>query len=496
MKRTKKTLFALALLASISTAMLSCGGDGTNDAVTTAPATDGSEAVTEAVTATTNLSLLSEKIGAVDMGGAEFRVFSISPGMHFYNKVGADENELFYESETGDILHDAIYRRNRAAEELLNMKLTPIWGEEGTDVSTKTTQNIQAGDDFADAVLNRLDFNMNLAAQHMFYNLYDIPTVDLTAPWWDKTIVSNFTMFGNQLYALCGDIVFYDDYAVAALFGNKKIMSELDMEIPYDMVREGTWTFDKMKEMALAAESDLNGDGKFVREDDRMGYLDHTGAVVHLIYSFGHRMTTTNADGTISVNYDSESFLSAIDRIMDFVATGQGMIGDGCMEIFKSDRALFFYEMIGGISAMRDMESDYCVLPMPKGDESMESYQAFVSNGWTTSYAIPVTVADPDNVGTVLEVMSAASRDEITPALYDVMLEEKFIRDEESKEMLSYIWASKQYDLAVDLSWGADMSNMYYSMASSGKNNFVSTMEKRIKGINKKLDTFLEAFAE
>ncbi len=490
----KKVHLSVCLLAVLSASILSCADNGGNTGTVTTAA-NGSEAVT-AVTEATNLSRAAEKAGNVDMGGAEFRVFSISPGMHFYNKAGADENELFYENETGDTLHDAIYRRNRAAEELLNITLTPIWGGETTEITTKTSQNVQAGDDFADAVLNRLDFNMNLAAQHMFYNLYDIPTVDLTAPWWDKTIVSNFTMFGDQLYALCGDIVFYDDYAVAALFGNKKLMSDLDMEVPYDMVRAGTWTFDKMKEMSLAAEADLNGDGKITREDDRIGYIDHMGAIVHLIYSFGHRMTTTENDGTIKVNYDSESLITAIDKITDFISAGQGMLGDDCIAIFKADRALFFFEMIGGISSMRDMESDYCVLPMPKGDESMDSYQAFVSNGWTTSYAIPVTAADPSRAGTVLEVMSAASRDEVTPALYDVMLREKFVRDAESQEMLSYVWDSKQYDLAVDLSWGVDMSNIYYSMANTGKNNFVSTMEKRIKGINKKLETFLASFEE
>ena len=494
MKRRITAILAILAAASVLTA---CGGSVPVDDVgfgTTAP----TETDTQTAADPTMGDMLAQQIGDIDFGGTEFRIVSPAPGKHFYHKTGADENELYYESESGDILQDSVYRRNRSTEELLNIKITPVWSGETSDVTNLMKKSIMAGDDFADAALNRLDYTINLATEHLLYNFYDVETVNLSNPWWDDAIVSYFTINGNQLYALCGDINYYDDYAVQAIFGNIKLMADLDMEVPYQAVRDGTWTFEKFTQMAKEGVADLNGDSKIVMADDRLGFSNHTWAVLHMIFAFDERLTKTEADGTITVNYGSESLIDAVNQSAAFVA-------DECVYIdakyeytanFKAGRLLFFPDMIGCLSALREMEDDFCVLPMPKGDESQENYTAFVSNGWTTAYSIPTTVADPARSGTVLEAMSAYAADSITPALYDVMLREKLVRDTDSQEMLSYVWGSKAYDLACDLAWAEPLRSVYLSMATSKKADFVSSFEKKLSSIEKALDKFLASFEE
>jgi len=492
MKQHSIALLALLLCAS---SLASCGD--TEAAVTNQTEATSTVTETAAPDEPTNEDIVRAQIGAQDFGGYTFRVASRNSGGDFYRNTGSDVNELFYEKETGDTMNDAIYHRNRKTEELLNIKIEPVWiSDSPSEVVTVSEQNILAGDNFADAIIHRLDYGMNTAAKGMLYNFIDIPTMHLDNPWWDQTITANFTMFGDQLYTLCGDIVFFDDYAVQAIFGNTRLMAENDIEIPYQDVRDVPRTFDKFIETAKLGSVDLNGDGKIEREVDQIGYGNHEGAVLHMIYCFDERMSMTQEDGTIVVNYGGEQIINAVTKISDFLNSCTDAIGDSCPDIFNEGRMMFFMEMIGGIGGMRDMQDDYCVLPMPKGDESMDSYRAYVSNGWTTCYTVPTTAEDVERIGTILEAMSAISADTVTPALYDIMLEQKYVRDAESQEMLSYIWASKAYDLAGDLDWASSLRDVYYNIAQTGKNNFVSRMEKSLKNINKRLDTFLAAFSE
>ena len=496
MKRTLSA--ALALLAAVS--VFTACGDSDTTAPTENPTTTATPA-TEAVTAEPTMGdLAAAQIGNADFGGYAFRIVSPEPGKHFYYKAGAEENELFYEAESGDVLHDSIYRRNRAVEELLNVVITPMWSGDTHDnsITNLIKKSAMAGDDFCDAALNRLDYHVNLSTEHLLLNVYDIKSINLENPWWDQTIVSNFTIGGDQLYALCGDINYYDDYAVQALFGNKKLMNDLDLEIPYQAVRDGKWTFDMFTAMAKQGNADLNGDGQINKDDDRIGFSNHGSTVLHMIFAFDERMTTTTSDGTIAINYGSEKLYDTVSRIMEFVADDCVVIDPKYTYIdnFIAGRVLFFPDMIGSLATLRGMEDDFCVLPLPKADESQDGYSAYVSNGWTTAYAIPNSVADAERSGTVLEAMSAYSADHVTPALYDIMLTEKFVRDADSQEMLSYVWDSKAYDLACDLAWASNLRSVYDGMATKKQVDFVSKFEKVLPGVEKSLAKFLASFEE
>ena len=54
-------------------------------------------------------------------------------------------------------------------------------------------------------------------------------------------------------------------------------------------------------------------------------------------------------------------------------------------------RCLFYFEMLGSYSQFRTMEDDFGIIPPPKYDEAQENYHAYVSNGWTSTYVVPIT---------------------------------------------------------------------------------------------------------
>jgi len=491
----KKLLSYLLLSAMLASTLASCSsGGGTSGNDTTASGEETEQTTTAETTAEpTNADIISETYAGTDFDGYSFRILSISPGKHFYIKTSETENEVFYETETGDKLNDAIVERNRKTEDLLNVKIVPVWGGTPQEVQDNMKKSVSAGDNSFDVVLDRLDFMMNSSAEGMLMNVLDIESINVKNPWWDTSIVNTFMFHENQLYVLAGDLNYYDDYAVQAMFYSKKICEDLGHEQLYDSVREGKWVFDSMEKLAIEASADLNGDSKYTFTDDRYGYVNHSNSLIQLVFGFDSSMTSV-VNGEIVINFD-EKMINNVQKVYDFHKKSPGiettLASADYQSAFKDSRAMFFPEMVGSLPNFRQMEGDFGVLPMPKLDEKQERYTAFVSNGWTTSYSIPVTVSDAERAGTVLEAMSAFSTNTVKSILYEVLLQNKLIRDVDSKEMLEYVFNSKVYDWAADLAWGKPIIALYAALRIAPSFNYVSQMESQMTAFKTSLDNFM-----
>lgn len=443
---------------------------------------------------TTHASIIRDMHSDKNYEGKEFRILAISPGKHFYYKARDEENEIYFAEEQGDILYDSIYRRNMLTEELLNIKIVPVWGGETGDITTKSRQSILAADNEFDVCFNRLDFNLNLSAEKLMLNLHDIDTFDLYSPWWDQNVVSNFTMFNDTLYTISGDINFYDDYASSPTFFNHRIMAEMGYDFPYQNVFDGTWTIDMMIDMVKETTRDLNGDGLITVDNDMWGFAEGSHAILHYIYACGETMAHIDEKGELQITYN-EKLVNVIEKLYEFFNTSKTVaIGGTYGSIFREGRKLFFMDMLGSISSLRDMEDDFGVLPMPKWDEKQERYTGYVSNGWTTSFSIPVTNLEPEISAIILDTMCAFSTETVTEAIYDIMLAEKLIRDVESQEMLPLVFASKVYDWAGDLAWAGPLRGIYEGLLTSNSNNFTSQFESKIESINAARDKLMESY--
>ena len=492
MKRFLASLLLIIFLTSLFTA---CAGDGgnKNPAGETARETDReAEVISEKVT---NASLIRDKHKNNNFGGMDFRVYSPSPGKHFYKYINEEiGNELYFETETGDILSDAIYRRNMMTEELLDVKIVPLWGGDDDALTASIKKTVMAGDDAFEACINRLDFSAGLASERLLLNFYGVDSIDLKSPWWDANIVENFTMFKNVLFTVSGDINFFDDYAASAMYFNQRLMNEFQYDYPYQAVRDGKWVIDDFIAMVKATTRDLNGDGVIKEKDDLWGFAESGHAVLHFIYCCGETMSHVDGNGDLKITYN-EKLVNVVDKLYDFFNVSKTVcIGSTYGSIFKDGRKLFYMNMLGTINTLRDMDDDFGVLPMPKWNEAQEKYTGYVSNGWTTAYSIPVTNSDPERTGVVLDAMCGFSTDTVTAAIYDVMLAEKLVRDVESQEMLKYVFDSKVYDWAGDLAWASSLRGVYEGVVNSSGNKFVSSLEKVMPGVETSLEKLIDSY--
>lgn len=483
------------ILAALS--LLSCsdnGGEETKSAssetVQQSASNTESESETEAEKTVTDT--VREKYSSYSYDGYEYKVLAPGPNAHFaYDEVGADVNEVWVEESDGTPLNDAIFARNLATEDLLGIKVTPIFADNDENIRNQVKTEVTAGTTDYDTVLNRMDYIGPQAESGLYLNLID--HLDTSNPWWDKNIVETFTMFNSKLYWITGDINVFDDFAVEVLFTNKSILEQNGFELPYKDVLEGKWTIDRMYQIAKACEKDLDGDGKMTVGKDVIGHIEGNDHIKHWIYAMGEKSCDIDKDGNLEVNILTESHISAIDTLFSYMVEKQ-MTYTGTWGDFLKGGIVFCGAMLGPINSLREMEDDFGVIPMAKKDEAQERYGNYVSNGWTTAYAIPMTNKDPDRTGIILEVLCGFSTDTVRSALYDVLFAAKLVRDTESVEMLNIIFDTKSYDWAVDFSWGGNFANLYNGIYNTKNNTYVSGATKSQKIINKMLDRVIEDF--
>ena len=137
------------------------------------------------------------------------------------------------------------------------------------------------------------------------------------------------------------------------------------------------------------------------------------------------------------------------------------------------------------------MEGDFGILPLPKYDVSQEKYRSPVNPYSGAVIGVPPTVSDFERTGIILEAMAAESRYTLLPAYYDTLLMRKYIRDDESSDMLDIIFSNIVYDTGAVYNFGNVFTD-FIGLASNNDRNVISLYERRLgvmeKDIAKTID--------
>lgn len=358
--------------------------------------------------------------------------------------------------QTGDIIEDAIYKRNFMVEERLNVKLeafTPYgWQAYGTAL-TQIRSSVQAGDDEFQIIAGYSAPAPVLSTEKLLLNLRAVPYIETSQPWWAQSIVNDLTVKGN-LYFLCGDIaltMLASSYSMAVNFN---IAEKYNISGIYDIILDGKWTIDKLYELSSLVYEDVNGDGK-KNEGDVAGLL--IGSELYNdadSFMQGSKITMTERDeeDLPYLSADTQKITALTEKVYRLFYENPGAIVDtkiAAYEIFPNDTALFspsylyFY-----YDYYKNMDSDYGILPYPKFDEVQDIYSTRVQDG-VSIWGIPVTVQNQDCVGAVMEAMAAQSYRTVTPTYFEIALKVKYSRDEDSVRMLDLIREGVMFNFEI-----------------------------------------------
>jgi len=468
----------LAVLLSAVTLTACGGGSGSNGGTTgTEGGTEGTGSETGGATDTqppTTTNWIDTLPEDLNYDGYEFVV-------GWSNPWGYNEIAFTYEDMLGDTINAEIYERNLLTEERLGITVGEYHMGDWDAVNAALTEVSMLGEDSPYSTVCCSTWMLFLATLNGFLQpMNEVESIDYENPWWDTEVIDMYSLDTDTFYFISGDINYADDYALQCLYFNKRLMTENQMELPYQKVYDDEWTLDAFNTYLQIFPLD-NGDS-VLDENDTYGITTNAGALMQFTNGFGQTFITFE-DGVAAMNESEKMFnvvSDIVDELFSTVRSGNVIverkfgyeIGN---QIFKDGNSLFQGGMIGTILDYRyNMEDDFGVVPYPKYDETQEDYWASLNTAYGTAYAILAIEGNTDRIGTILDVMGYYSVDTITKEVVEKNAIFKGSRDDDTANMLHMLFDCKMYDLG---GWGTGIYDAGMIIISSGVNTFASDVE-------------------
>jgi ABC-type glycerol-3-phosphate transport system substrate-binding protein len=406
-----------------------------------------------------------------------------------------DPIELVSETESGEPIQDAVYRRNLQIMERYNIEIEMI--ASNNEVSL-IRRSVGAGDDTYDAAVMFNNHVPGIVTGNLLVNIADLPFVDLDRPWWDPAV--NALSIDNKNYLLGGDLLILDNAATNGLLFNKELMQDLGIELPYNRVKNGSWTMDYMHSIVRDAARDLDGDGA-MGENDQWGFGTFNDTLHALFVAGGGALAVKDENDIPFMDFVSHRNLAMLDKVMDlmynpeYVNNQQGIGGIDTRAAFSQGRILFLWGRMHLLEYYRDMEANFGVVPLPKYDENQAAYHSVVNPFTGVLLGIPKSAGDLERTSIILEALAAESRYTLQPAYYDIALQRKYVRDEESSEMLDIIFNSRVYDIGSVYAFGNVFLN-FINLAARNDRNVMSFYERTIGNMETAIERIVNIFQD
>ena len=435
-------------------------------------------------------------VPAKDFGGATFRVGGVDPS--FVPTILVDFD---FEEDSGEVVQSALFSRNRRIEADYGILFDCVYLNDYNATRETLNQCVKAGDGSYQLMMLicREAFPASVNGNTLPYS--EIPYLDFSQPWYLHRINDMMTVGGVTVLAYSDMCMNAYLQTVCVLF-NKELLDANQLEDPYTAVREGRWTTELFYSMSESAVRDADGDGKYGK-NDVFGIVSETDMFFPSMWVGADSRTVTKDvdDVPVFTAPTDEKFLGILSRLSDKLVT-DGLFCDDFKifehsengrnigtSFFAQNGGLFRVGCVGFVSLLREMETDFGILPLPKYDEAQTEYYGRMIDGWL--HIVPNTPQDAEMQGIIMEALGAESRNYVIPAYFDIALTYKYTRDKDSEEMLSMIFDNAMVDLG-DTIWYDTVRSPLTGEIASGRSDFVSYFKTREKVVNKTIEKQLK----
>lgn len=493
MNKSMKRLTALLILSGLAASIASCGSDSPEPIESTADAPTETTAAPEKAfpSLPDDLRFSGETINVL------IRKDSGTNSVLW-------KNEFDVEAQTGDVVNDAVWKRNQTVSEFLDLKINyekipGAWNDKDDFLSTVRT-SIMASDSAWDLIGSYQYYTPTLVTEGLYKNLYDYPYIDYSAEWWPDDFIDTIAL-KDKLYFITGSIALSSSRDMIVTFFNKKLADDFGIK-PYELVKNGDWTIDKANELASLVAGDLNGDGKMTLGEDRFGYMNYS--VGEYLVSGGTKPSDKNSEGFPEYRLTDERYVDVVTKLQSLLFDCKGAVSypDSSAyaqrnSIFKNDQVLFFVTGLAQSDEFRDMNSDFGIIPIVKLDKEQENYYTRLADSYTV-FGVPVDSGKDDElVGAFLEAMAYEGYKTVSPAYYSTVLKDKISRNTESIEMLEMIQKNLVYtfDYLYSPVLG-DVGAVMRAPLQDKSVGFASYVASRIEAWQASLDNLVKLFDE
>ncbi len=398
--------------------------------------------------------------------------------------------------ETADELGDssirtAVANRNSTIRDRLGVK---IERDDVADIQAQINITLNSNDTTYSAIMHSVGPTLDLVAntgRFVDFNS-DVSYINLEESWWDSAVIDDLLLYDGAYIAL-GDINTVDDDATWCVLFNKQLYESqtgTKSSTLYQMVKDGQWTVERLRALASSNYTrDNNEKNKWLPNyagRGTYGLYAETQCAVVLLQAGNMTPSKVSDNGGIPVdningNSDFYTAINTIYSLMGGTASSEWYVdistdvpdntyGDKWETVarggFKANRSLFFMCHIGTIDLIRDMTADFGILPIPKLSTSQEQYGNTIQYGNALCYSVYSRYASDKNADDfsayVLEAMAYYSSSAYFDAIgaddkslrheyRETVLNTKATRDDESAEMLDYVFNNRVFDIACAL---------------------------------------------
>ena len=480
MIRRVSLLLCLTMLLGMMLAAVGCGKSDEIAQTTTAAnaaATTAADTVTTAPAQTEPAYNYPE----VNYGGATFAILNAE-----------DRYAMLYQlmptELNGETLSDARYQLNAEVSERYGIALKETQVAYN-DLLPFAQKEVLSGTPEHDIFYLSPKQIASLMNSGYMYNLLDVEKLNVGGDWWDQKLIETGTLKDQYLYYLGGNYHLQGFEGTTCVFFNKEMFSTLKLDNPYDIVRAGKWTMDKMYEFASAAAS-LNGDESFAYSSSGKavyGIATITNMMPAFIMGCDAYYVEKDENGAPILGFTTEHFQNVCSKIATLTSEQGVYKSKDEVALFMANRALMIgAEIKAAANEMRDMNTEFGMLPVPKYDEAQEDY---VTNMyWATHVvSIPVTCTDLDRAAIVIETLNYEANEQLLPVYYD-RVSYKGLRDNDSIDMLEIIRKTRYYNWGLAYDWLGSIEPSVHDMLLAGNGNISALATASKKVVEKLID--------
>ena len=432
-------------------------------------------------------------------------------GMNFDNQevrilsyAGTTSFDL--EEASADIVEDEIYKRNMRVQDQLGVVFKFIKSEE-EDSNDLVVRTVRSDTDDFDIIVGVQHECVKLVTENVFLNMLDLPNLDFNNIWWAKNYIDELRVGNDRIFFATGDVSPGYIEWIGAMFYNKKLYKDYigeNTEELYDIVLEGRWTIDLLNEMVKDIYADLDGNNK-KSNDDLYGVNSITGGSAdYYTYGSGIRATARDENGYPYMILNNERTIDFYDKLFylyrrnpgTFYLPNSGENYNFMVEKFIADEILFHPGSFFTNDLLRGMKSDYGIIPYPKYLESEPGYKSLCHDA-SPLLCIPVTCTKENVIGPVLELLAYEGYQTVTPAYFNIVLKNKYMRDTDDRAtmIVDMIRENAMTDFAHAYTLilnrvGFILRDLLYD----GNKNFASQYNKIEEQVNASLEELINAY--
>ena len=396
----------------------------------------------------------------------------------------------------GDEINDEIYRRTMWVEEQLRCELV----ETNIDIyalgSTVRNDAFSGTYSYAAAYVRSQDALSGIV-DGTHGQLDGIQSLHFDEDYWTSEIMEASSL-NNRNYIATSDAHLMGFEGTWCIFFNVNMLEANGVELPYNMVRDGTWTLDRLIEISRNI-STLNGDESWTWDENGnsvYGYTTIRTGVSKLLYGIGAQYGSKNINDMPYLTCEDESFYNRAQDLAKFVSDlGPYLYSKGIehgkfsyLQIFMNGRAAFLGAEIQQGALFRSSDIIYGVLPYPKYNVDQEEYR---SSGLDIDLAV-LTISSgyphKEDIGLIMDALSYNANKSFEEIYYSRRLQYKNNVSNlgDNIEMLNLIRATRTFDPLVITGLSGELwQQVIYSIADGGTN--ISSVVQQYKGYSEQM---------